>query len=495
MKRKAAALMALAMLLCTTPAIAAVENADGLVPAAQARALAQQLDHGPHRFEVAFVTHAPGGAVPAAQQLFARRGLGPEDGAIVVAVADRRIGVHLGDDFAARGLDGRAIDRLIAQDFAPAARQGDYVGGVRALVTDFETPLRPVSFPWWIFALPLAGVGGYAWWRRRGRRRQLTERLAALREAQAHLLDTALQLADLDQEARYYAGETAEAYTALGQKAGPLMSEIGALGTQADGVAARLDAGRLREAALELEAAELRVVPLEAALAGLATAGHALAEESGLVDKRLPLARARLGKNDGALAKKLAQAESLAQSHDPASALGLIDEVLGALTGTPEKALAPQELAEATQAQARRWQSLASSHQALLAAAERLNLPEPPGIADPLDEARRLLTTSPADPTRARACLDTAQHALETFHGELAQAARRAGLPPLTPPAGGWMPGPVIMTPPFLLGDWGPPADQSGLGGWDASGGGWDASGGGGWDASGGGDWSDGGGW
>ncbi|HEY9720370.1 MAG TPA: TPM domain-containing protein [Oscillatoriaceae cyanobacterium] len=490
MKRRMAGALAACLLLVAAPAFAAVENPDELISPSQARALERQLDRRPdQRFEVAFVAHAPDGAVEAARRLFAAKRLGRTDGAIVVAVGDRRIGVHLGDDFAARGLDGRAIGRLIAQDFAPAARQGDYVGGVQALVSDFDAPLRPVGFPWWLLALPLAGIGGYWWLSRRGKRRTLAERLATLREAQGRMLTEALQLEDLDHEARYYEGETAEAYAALARRAAPLMGDVGQLGTQIDQARTQLKHGRLRDAALALETAELRVVPLEAALAGVLTACHALAEETGLVNKRLPMVRARLRAGDSALADKLARAESLAQSHDPASALGLIDEVLAALTGAPVQTLPPQDLAEATQSQARRWQSLAQSHQALLAAAERLNLPEPPGIADPLEEAKQLLTTSPADPQRARARLDEAQKALETFHTELAEAARRAGLPPLSAPTGGWLPGPILMTPPYLLGDWGPPADQSSLGD------GWDASGGGGWDTSGGGGWSDGGGW
>ena len=519
-----------AALLVSPPALAAVTDPADLVPAAEERALAAALERvGPGRFEVAFVDAAgQAGAVGAARSLFERQGLGPEDGAIVIAVGERRVGVHVGDGYRERGVDGRAIDALVASTFRPYAVRGDYDGAALALARGIEATARGGgagtgaaggpgattggeggSFPWWLVLLPL-GAGWFLMRRRRGgrpsqvRASTLRERLARMKASHGRLLEAALQLDEEGRRGRHgLASETrtSRIYNDLDRQTMEIMTEANALGEALALAERALAENRAGEAEGVLTDVDRRLMPLEAELAAAVTTMAEIADDQAEVQQEAEVARGRLaglrgravGENGLAmLADRLKEAERLA-STDPTAALEAVRAATRALDRLDGRAIsgAPpitwEELPRHAGELARRLRDLADAYEATRLRAEALGLPGDPEVEGRIDAARRRLGQAPVDLEEAAAAVAEARDALRRYQAHLEAAAERAARQPdRAGPLGGM--GPIIMLPPSIGGF----SHFGGFGGFPGGGDG-GSSGGGGWDG-GGGDGSSGGG-
>jgi uncharacterized membrane protein YgcG len=522
----------LAALAFAQPAWAVVEDTAGAFGPAQAQALERRLAQiGPHRFDV-LVTNAPvGGTVAEAERLFAERNLGPRDGAIVVSLDTRQVGVHLGDGFAERGVGTGVIQRTIASRFAPLARQGDLSGGIAALASGLVAagaqsgaPGRPSpdspGFPWWLVAIP-AAAGAFWLMNRRGGKRRVAaggrmspgdpaERLRTLRQRQAQLLEGALKLDEASRLGKFASGTTAETYGSLANRAGTLLGEAGAFGDRLDEAEARLKQGRRAEATQILDALEPQVLPLSAEVAAAVTGIDAMSDDDREAARKLESARARIeglkgrgvpGAHVAPLATRLAEGDRLAKEQDSLAALIVADEVhqgLDRLEGrivAIEPAVAWAALPEQAEELANRLGAMRETYRTIQARSAEIDLGADPMLENHLNAAERALTTAPVDLPRAQSAMAEAQEALkgyihqvETASDKLAERQARQASQPMPLGGyglGGWMPGPII-----LLNDFGSHAHHGGYGGGFGASGGGDWGGGG---LSGGGDWGGGG--
>ena len=522
-----------AVLLAGGPAGAAVVDPSDLVPAAEERALAAELQRvGPGRFEVAFVQRAPEGAVAAARGLFDRERLGPEDAAIVVAVGERRVGVHVGDGYRARGVDGRAIDALVASAFRPYAVRGDYDGAALALARGIEAEARGTAsrgggagqgdvggeggggFPWWLVVLPLA-AGAWMISRRGGAARRARgaaragsarERLAKLKASHGRLLEAALQLDEEGRRGRHGLATgttTSRVYADLDRQTMEILTEANAVGEEIALAEQALAANKAGEADGILADVDRRLLPLEAELAAAVTAMAGIADDQDEVKQAAAAARARLDALRGRavgenglqiLADRLVDAERLAE-RDPTAGLEGVHAVAKALDRLEGRAISErptitwEELPRHSEELASRLADLAGAYEATRGRAEELGLPGDPEVEGRIDAARRRLGTAPVDLEEAAAAVAEARDALRRYQAHLDAAEEREARRPQQQPMGGMSP--IIMMPPVIGGFGAFPGSD--LGGFDGGGGG--SSGGGGWDggggdgASGGGTW------
>jgi uncharacterized membrane protein YgcG len=532
--RRMLSLAVLATLLVASPfpwgpqALAVVEDTAGSLSPAEAQALDRRLAQlGPHRFDVLIAESAPGGAVAEARRLFAERNLGPSDGAIVVTMGDRQVGVHLGDAFASRGVDGAAIQRAIATRFALLARQGNMAGAVSGLAAGLVqagarqdgSPVgaAPVDqapgFPWWLL-IPV-GAGAFWFLRRRGGKAgapaagDLAARVRTLRTRQNQLLEGALKLDEASRLGRFAAGATADTYSQLASRAGSILSETGAFGDRLDEADALLKHGKRAEAHAIVQALESEVLPLSSEVAAAVTGVDAMGDDDQEARNKLASARARMAALSGRgvppahlapLEARLADGDRLLKETDPMAALIVAEEVhqgLDRLEGrivTIEPAVAWAALPDQAEALAGRLQAMRETYRALQERSEAIGLGADPMLENHLDVAERALTTAPVSLPRAQAAMTEAQEALKGYiHRVETESDRRATFQAqqqsTTPMGGfgGWMPGPII-----LLNDFGSHAHPGGFsGGGDWGGGGGGFGGGGDWGggSSGGGDW------
>lgn len=520
-----------AAFLAGAPAMAAVLDPADLVPAAEERALAAELARvGPGTYEVAFVDAAEGGAVNAARRLFAQRGLGPEDAAIVVAVGERRVGVYVGGALRARGVDGRAIDALVADDFRPYAVSGDYDGAALALARGLEDAARGGGagtglasggegggFPWWLVALPV-GVGLFLAMRRGGKRAtparegERRDRLARAKAAHGRLLEAALQLDEEGRRGRMGLPEgttTSRTYADLDRQTMEILTEANAIGEELTIAEKAYAENRAGEADGVISDVDRRLIPLEAelaaavtAMAGIADDQAEVAREAAAARKRLDALRGRAVGDNGLsiLHDRLAEAEKLA-AKDPTAALETVQGVGRALDRLEGRAIAErpaitwEELPRHAEELAHRLADLSAAYDATVARAEALGLPGDPEVAGRIDAARRRLGQAPVDLEEAAAAVAEARDALRRYQAHVEAAAEREAMRPGPQPMMGGGP-PIIMMPPMIggFGGFGAGAgsDLGGGGGFDggsSGGGGWDGGGGGGDGASGGGGW------
>jgi uncharacterized membrane protein YgcG len=527
----------LAALAIAQPAWAVVEDTAGAFGPAQAQALERRLAQlGPHRFDV-LVTNAPvGGTVAEAERLFVERNLGPRDGAIVVSLDTRQVGVHLGDGFAERGVGTGVIQRTIASRFAPPARQGDLSGAIAALASGLvaagaqsgapvagapgrQAPETP-GFPWWLVAIPAAAGAFWLLNRRGGKRRSGAagraavgdpgERLRALRQRQSQLLEGALKLDEASRLGKFASGTTAETYGSLANRAGTLLGEAGAFGDRLDEAESQLKQGRRGEAEAILDALEPQVLPLSAEVAAAVTGIDAMSDDDVEAARKLASARARIealkgrgvpGAHVAPLETRLAEGERFAKEQDSLAALIIADEVhqgLDRLEGrivAIEPAVAWAALPEQAEALANRLGAMRETYRTIQARSAEIDLGADPMLENHLNAAERALTTAPVDLPRAQSAMAEAQEALkgyihhvETESDKLAERQARQANQPMPMGGyglGGWMPGPII-----LLNDFGSHAHHGGYGGGFGASGGGDWGGGG---LSGGGDWGGGG--
>lgn len=511
--RHAFALALAALLVLSPPALALVEDPAGALGPAETQRLESALTAlEPGTFEVVMVDRAPGGAVAAAERRFADRSLGPEDGVIVVAIGDREVGVSLGEAYGERGLDAMAINRLVAEQFAPRAQTGDYAGAAAALAAAIEraepgalAPAGPApSFPWWLLVLPLAAVAGWLLLRRRpAEAPDLAPRIQGLRDRHGVMLASALRLDEAGTLGRFHAGGTAATYRSIGGRAGALLGAASRFGTALDEAEAAWQGGDRQGAETMIAALEQEAAPLEAELAASVTALDAMADDDVEARERLAAARARLqGLAEAGvrpdmrqlLETRLEEAEGLAAASDPTSALaaaesvhGDLDRIEGVKTRrTP--AVAWAELPDLAEDLARRMQELAEAYADERERAETFGLQGDPRLEGRLREARRALSTPPVAMATARQALKEAAEALARYHDAVEAEADRVAREPQAPmPHLGWGMGPPIV----ILRDFGSHLPRGGGFGGPSGGSSWGGpSGGGSWGgSSGGGKW------
>lgn len=507
---------------------------DVLTPTQEQALTAELAQLGPTRFDVIVVQRASNGPVALARQTFQTRRLSPTDGVIAVSVADRQVGVHLGQAFADAGVDGRTIQARIARDFAPLAQQGDLTGAIAALAVGLSAEsagpsganrapgLRRESetrgFPWWLLALPI-GAGAWYFLRKQGgtRRasRDLSGVLADLRTRHTRMLNGALRLDEASTQGKFYQGTTARTYQTLGTRSAALLAAASDFGNRLDQAEADLKAGRAEAAAAALQKLQQEAGPIDAEVAAAVTAMEAIGDDTEEAKVTLADARRRLsgliaqGREPDIkpmLEERLQQGDQLLTDQDPTGALSAAEEVHGyldKLEGRVPRLPAPvwADLPAHAEGLARRLQEVQAVYANERARAESFGLPGDPTIEGRIADADRALTTTPVDLEAAQTALNEAQDALSRYHTEVETAAERASrrqaspvgfggmLPPVMPSVG-WGAGPIIVMNDYdrqgggfgdlsAGGSWG--GGLSGGGGWDSGGGGDGSSGGGGW--------------
>lgn len=131
---------ALAVVMTSAPgALARVSVEAGALPAAQASPLDvrwKQAELG--HIDVLFLESAAKDAVGRARREFEARPMTDDQAMMVVAVRDRQVGVHAGQAFTDAGVTGAVIDGIVAREFVPLARRGDYAGAAFALASALE---------------------------------------------------------------------------------------------------------------------------------------------------------------------------------------------------------------------------------------------------------------------------------------------------------------------------------------------------------------------
>jgi hypothetical protein len=322
----------------------------------------------------------------AARQIFTDRRLGAADGVIVVAVADKRVGVYLGKAFAARGVTDTVISERIRSDFLPRARQGQYARGasdlaqglVQAGMANGGRTRRSGGggFPWGLVVVVAVAGGAFWWWSNRSKGAGVKERLEALKGPQERIVSGAIKLAEVDQLARYKEGGIQRAYQTLGRESNDTLNRARAYGERFDAAESALKSGKSGEAEKHLEWLENETDTLEPAVAASITALDAL--EAGGLSEQAALSTAGLPRRMEAVSRKL--------------------------------------------------RDLRASYVRELERGRQVGMGDDPRFVGALEDAQSYLTRSPVDLDRANKAIDTAEGLLERYTVAISEAEERRAI-------------------------------------------------------------------
>lgn len=398
--KKFALALSTALLLgsLAAPAAAFVTDRQDLVRATDEQKLESALGRlGSHRFEVLFVERTTGAPSVLAKRTFNELRLGDKDGVIVVAVGDKKVGVHVGTGFTRRGVSDSVVSARIKADFLPYAKKGEYARGAATLAkglvdaggrgapsTSTTTSRSRSSEPTdedgilgLIIILVIVGVpigAGVMWLRAKGAGlKALKTRLDALRAPQEAIVSGIIKLAEIDEFARYQQGDVQKAYQQLGKGSQKTLKRARTFGDKFEAAEAAIKGKKLEDAKKQLLWLEREATTLGADVAATMTA--------------------------------LEQLEG------------------GGLSG--EQALVVAALPARVQGVSRRLADLKAMFQRECERAERFGVAPSPQVQSALDEAHERLHDSPVDPDGAERRLKEAEAAMDRFTVEVSQAEER----------------------------------------------------------------------
>lgn len=396
--KKFALALSTALLLgsLAAPAAAFVTDRQDLVRPADEQKLESALGRlGSHRFEVLFVEHTTGAPSILAKKTFNQLRLGDKDGVIVVAVGDKKVGVHVGAGFTRRGVSDSVVSSRVKADFLPHAKKGEYARGAATLAKGLvdaggrsapattssrsrsSEPTDEDGILGLLIILVIVGVpigAGVMWLRAKGAGlKALQKRLDALRAPHEAIVSGIIKLAEIDEFAQYQQGEVQKAYQQLGKGAQKTLKRARTFGDKFEAAEAAIKGKQVEDAKKQLLWLEREATTLGADVAATMTA--------------------------------LEQLEG------------------GGLTG--EQALVVAALPARVQGVSRRLADLKAMFQRESERAARFGVEPSPQVQSALDEAHERLHDNPVDPDGAERRLKEADAALNRFVVEVSAAEDR----------------------------------------------------------------------
>lgn len=396
--KKFALALSTALLLgsLAAPAAAFVTDRQDLVRAADEQKLESALARlGSHRFEVLFVERTTGAPSVLAKKTFNELRLGDKDGVIVVAVGDKKVGVHVGSGFTRRGVSDSVVSSRIQADFLPYAKKGEYARGAATLAkglvdagaqgtpattssrTRSSEPTDEDGILGLLIILVIVGVpigAGVMWLRAKGAGlKALQKRLDALRAPHEAIVSGIIKLAEIDEFAKYQQGDVQKAYQQLGKGAQKTLKRARTFGDKFEAAEAAIKEKKTDDAKKQLIWLEREATTLGADVAATMTA--------------------------------LEQLEA------------------GGLSG--EQALVVAALPARVQGVSRRLADTKAMFQRESERAAKYGVEPSPQVQSALDEAHERLHDSPVDPDGAERRLKEAEAAMARFTVEVSQAEER----------------------------------------------------------------------
>lgn len=301
-----------------------VEDASGLLPEGRADALRKRLATVPaDGLAVVFTRNVEAGGIERqAEDAFQAQRLGPRALSVAIAIDDRKVAVHVGQDLRRRGIDREVITEMIGAHFKAHARAGNYDDGAFALADAIArhpgraaardgarppAPARPApdepgmglgeSLGWLVFGLfmfiglPLLLLGGAIWFFFRLGKKATKEKATKRTRARLDVLEASRDrvmagVVELDGAIALArgAGEDPSQATATA-----VMAEAQAFATRVEAVGMAFPAPDAAEEDDEVAALEMIALNLEVSIAALRTAYQA--GEHGAFNDALRLGR------------------------------------------------------------------------------------------------------------------------------------------------------------------------------------------------------------
>lgn len=376
------------------PAAAEVIDRAGALSGSEVQRLERDLERlGPHRVDVYYEDRVSGSAAAQAKRYFREERLGAKDAVIVVGMKDRKVGVHVGGAFEDRGVRSAVIAERIKRDFNPGAKNRDMDGAVLALAkgliaegasggkaSSSTTSSRRASSSqptsggsggggFWVMLLVFGAIaaGAFLFFKKRAGASAVARAIAEVKAQHARLVNESLKLEEVEQLARFADGAAAVTYKKLTRRAAQVLGQVKAFGERLETAEGHAGAGKHGEA--------------EAILRELSGEADALG---------------------AAIATTLTVVERLERGE-----------------------AVPDDMLEQVERLQRRVRDAKGAYETERGRAGEAGLGGDAVVEGRLDEANRLLSTSPVAPEGAEQALAEAQEALERYRAQIAEAEER----------------------------------------------------------------------